>query len=156
MADESIEYLSQKAFDNLAIELNELKSSTLPALAKRIDDARQMGDLSENAEYHAAREELAWAQSRVREIERILGNAMVVSGATQQIGVVSIGSAVTVVAGGKTRTFTIVGAQEAKPAEGKISNESPLGQALLGRGVGTVVEVSVPAGVQKYEILEVK
>ncbi|KKW42513.1 MAG: Transcription elongation factor GreA [Candidatus Magasanikbacteria bacterium GW2011_GWA2_56_11] len=114
-----------------------------------------MGDLSENAEYHAAREEMSWAQSRAKEIEHILDNAeMIAHDGNQQT--VGIGSSVVVKAGKTDREFTIVGAQEADPIAGKISNESPLGQAFLGKKKGDRVEVRVPAGTQVYEILEIK
>ncbi len=155
MSDETIQYVSQEKFDALKKELAQIKEMTIPGLAKRIDDARQMGDLSENAEYHAAREEMAWAQSQSKEIEHILSNAQI-QGMHTATGYVSIGSTLTANVSGKTRQFTIVGAQEADPIHGKISNESPLGQAFMGKKAGDTVQVTVPAGVQVYEITEVK
>lgn len=147
-------YLSPEKRDELTLELSELKGTRLPDLAKRIDDARQLGDLSENAEYHAAREDMAWAQTRVKEIEYILENSEVVTN-TAKAGNVGVGSVIQVTVGNKERTFTIVGAQEADPMNGKISNESPLGSAFLGRKKGDSVEVAVPAGTQKYTITHI-
>ncbi|HYE60072.1 MAG TPA: transcription elongation factor GreA, partial [Candidatus Kapabacteria bacterium] len=128
----------------------------IPGLAQRIDEARQMGDLSENAEYHAAREEMAWAQSRVKELEHILSNAEVIDDQIHVRGVIGVGSSVKVKVKGNVKEFVIVGAQEADPTAGKISNESPLGQAFLGRKKGDRVEVKVPSGIQTYEVMDVK
>lgn len=148
------QYISQEKLDTLKKEYADLREVKIPALAKRIDDARQMGDLSENAEYHAAREEMSWAQSRLKELEHIIGNVEIV-GAKASTGSVTIGSSVTVTSSGKKFTYTIVGAQEADPIKGKISNESPLGQAFLGKRAGEKVQVTVPAGVLLYEIIEI-
>ena len=148
-------YLTQKKFDTLKAETKELKNQTIPAIAKRIDSAKQMGDLSENAEYHAAREEMAWAQSRLKELGRILDNAEIISIENKSKDIVDIGSKVVVEINNKEREYTIVGAQEADPAERKISNESPLGRAFLGRTRGESVQVEVPSGVQVYKIVSI-
>lgn len=157
MVDE-IQYLTQDKLDALEAELKELKSEKIPTIARRIDEARQMGDLSENAEYHAAREEMGWAQGRAREIEHVLDNAKVFVGtaASAKNKKVQIGSTIRVETNGKEKEFSIVGAQEADPLAGKISNESPLGQAFLDKEKGDTVEVTVPAGRQIYRILEIK
>lgn len=155
MSDD-VQYMSQEKLDALRREIDQLKEEKIPALAKRIDDARQMGDLSENAEYHAAREEMAWAQSQAREIEAIIGIASVITGSGSVSGVIGIGSHLVVKTSATTKEFTIVGPQEANPLAGKISNESPLGQAFLGKRKGDTVEVDVPSGVQTYEIIEVR
>ncbi len=147
--------MSEEKLAALKKELQDLKEDKIPQLAKRIDDARQMGDLSENAEYHAAREDMSWMQSRVKEIEYILGNAEIVGGGSSGDRI-TIGSKIKVSFSGKEREYTIVGAQEANPIAGKISNESPLGQAFLGKKKGDEVAVTVPAGVQTYTILDVK
>jgi len=149
------QFLSQQKFDELELERKELKSAKIPELAKRIDDARQMGDLSENAEYHAAREEMAWAQSRVKEIGRILDNAEIIGSKGTKDGIVGLGSIIMVRVNKKEREYTIVGAQEADPLAGKISNESPLGGAFLGKEKGDTIIVEVPAGKQEYKILKV-
>lgn len=154
MSNENVQYMSQDKLDALKSELTELKQKKIPELAKRIDDARQLGDLSENAEYHAAREEMSWAQSRAKELEYILEHVELIDIAKTG-GAISVGSHITVKVSGKTREFDIVGAQEADPSHGKISNESPLGSALLGKKTGDKVNVTVPAGVQVYEIVEI-
>ena len=151
------QYLSQDKYESLKKEMMELKNDKIPVIAKRIDDARQMGDLSENAEYHSARDEMAWAQTRVKELENILRNYQVLSNQDNtRGGVVTIGSKVLVKSNKIEKEFTIVGAQEAEPLIGKISNESPLGRAFLGAKAGDEVDVNTPAGVQVYKILEVK
>lgn len=154
MTDQT-QYVTPDKLAALKQELRELREEKIPTIAKRIDEARQMGDLSENAEYHASREEMAWAQSRAKELDNILDNAEIIADPKARGGV-QIGSQITVSVNGKTREFTIVGAQEAEPSAGKISNESPLGQAFLGRAKGDTVEVQVPAGKQLYKIIEIK
>lgn len=155
MSDDRIQYISPDKLEQLRGELRRLKEDTIPGLAKRIDEARQMGDLSENAEYHAAREEMAWAQSRAKELVAILENVQTFAGGGSQNGIIGLGSAIVVKVRGVKKEFTIVGAQEADPGAGKISNESPLGQAFLGKRKGDTVEIRVPAGTQVYEIVQV-
>lgn len=122
MTDEKIQYLSQNKYDELKKELVLLKEEKIPAIAKKIDSAKQMGDLSENAEYHAAREEMAWTQSRVKEIKGIFSNAEIISAEKKDINSVSIGSKVIVEVNGLKKEYFIVGAQEADPLIRKISN----------------------------------
>lgn len=153
MGDDT-QYLTQDKIDALEVELKKLKEDTIPGLAKRIDDARSMGDLSENAEYHAAREDMSWAQTRAKEVRAILDNAEIIH-TSKSKNSVQIGHTIKVKVNGKSKTYTIVGAQEANPLEGKISNESPLGSAFLGKHVGDKVEVSIPAGVQIFEITDI-
>lgn len=150
-----IQYMTQDKIDALKVELDDLQKIKLPTLAKRIDDARQMGDLSENAEYHMAREDMAWAQSRVLEIKAILDDAEVIStdGSKNKV---TIGSTITVKVEGKEKTYTIVGAQEADPMTGRISNESPLGSTFLGKKEGDKVKVMLPKGEVEYKIIEIK
>lgn len=148
------QYLSAAKLADLKKELVFLKTEKMPKTADRIDEARQMGDLSENAEYHAAREELAWAQSRVKELEQIIDNASVVTtGATTSS--VQIGSTLRVMVKDKEKIYTIVGAQESDPAAGKISNDSPLAQAFWGKSKGDTVELEAPSGKILYQILEI-
>jgi transcription elongation factor GreA len=153
--DENIQYLSAEKLQALKDEFKNLRDIKIPELAKRIDDARQMGDLSENAEYHAAREEMSWVQSRIKELEFSIQNALVITNDSKAKNI-SIGAHIVVCINGKEREYSIVGAQEADPSLGKISNESPLGLAFLGKKKGDTVSVKVPAGVQEYEILEIK
>lgn len=155
MTDDAVQYLSADKLVKLQEELKQLKEEKIPLIAKRIDDARQMGDLSENAEYHAAREDMSWAQSRVLELEYILQNAQIIEDNIHAT-VIQIGSTFTVEVNDKKKEFTIVGGQEADPLQGKISNESPIGQAFLGKKKGDKVEVKIPAGIQHYKILKVE
>ncbi len=150
------QYLSQKKFDALEVELKNLKSTKIPEIASRIDEAKQLGDLSENAEYHDARDQMSWTQSRVKEIDHILQYAEIIAGGGSRDGSVTIGSTVVVKVNGKEKEYMIVGAQEADPLSGKISNESPLGHAFMSRKKGDKVAVEVPAGVQEYKIIGVK
>ncbi|MBT3419431.1 MAG: transcription elongation factor GreA [Candidatus Magasanikbacteria bacterium] len=153
----NIQFLTQDKFDALGIERTELKKEKIPALARRIDEARQMGDLSENAEYHAAREDMGWAKGRIQKIDAILQNAEIISTNDKNSdGMIEIGSTITVEVNKKERTYTIVGAQEADPFEGKISNESPLGKSFIGKKKNDKVEVKVPAGIQTYTIKAIK
>ena len=152
----SPQYMTKEKIDKLKAELRMIKESKIPGLAKRIDEARQMGDLSENAEYHAAREDMAWAQTRVKELEYLIDNAEVISvDGSGKGSVVQLGSHITVSVKGKKKEYTIVGAQEASPIDGRISNESPLGNAFLGHKKGEKLMVELPAGPQEYKIEEV-
>ncbi len=154
MADDELQYISEESSEKFNEELRKLKSETIPTIAKRIDEARQMGDLSENAEYHSARDEMAWAQTRVQEIEHILSNSRIISKPSSST-TVGVGSTILVKVRGAEKKYTIVGAQEADPIQGHISNESPLGQAFLGKKVGDEVLVHAPAGDQTYTIIDI-
>lgn len=149
------QYITQGSLNDLQKELELLKSKKIPDIANRIDEAKQQGDLSENAEYHQAKEDMAWAQGRLLELEQLLGNAQVIEGKTAKDGMIMIGQTVTVEINGTKKEYTIVGPQEADPFNGMISNESPLGEAFIGRSVGDSVEVTTPAGKQVYRILKI-
>jgi transcription elongation factor GreA len=151
--EEAIQYLSADSLATLKTEFEKLKDVTIPEIAKRIDEAKQQGDLSENAEYHQAREDMSWAQGRLRELEQIINNAQIIH--HQKSGVVAVGSKLTVKVAGQTRSYTIVGPHEINPSKGYISNESPLGEAFLGHKAGDSVDVKVPAGTSTYKIVEV-
>ncbi len=154
MSDDEIQYISAESCEKFNEELRKLKSETIPAIAKRIDEARQMGDLSENAEYHSARDEMAWAQTRTQELERILSNYSIIS-KPASTNSASIGSTILVKIKGIEKKYTIVGPHEADPINGHISNESPLGQSFLGKKVGDAVVVTAPAGDQTYMIIDI-
>lgn len=154
MMEDNINYLSEESLADLKKEYSNLKNSTIPDIAKRIDEAKQQGDLSENAEYHQAREDMAWAQGRLVELEKIINNAQII--VKQATGVVSVGDTITVEANGVKKEYTIVGPHEINPAKGYISNESPLGEAFLRHKVGDEVEVTVPSGRVIYTIKEIK
>lgn len=154
--DDKINYLTEESHANLIVELENLKNKLIPDIANRIDEAKQQGDLSENAEYHQAKEDMAWAQGRLMSIEHILGNAEIIQKSKSGNKIVEIGNKITVEANGKTKEYLIVGPQEADPFAGKISNESPLGQSFLGNKIEDIVEVVTPAGEQKYKILKIE
>jgi transcription elongation factor greA len=130
-------------------ELEELKSRR-GEIAEKIAEARSFGDLSENAEYDAAREEQGLLETRVIEIEDILQHASIIKAADATV--VGLGSAVELKNSDKTVTYTVVGPVEADPMEGKISDESPIGQALMGKKVGDEVTISTPKGEIVYTI----
>lgn len=156
MTNDKVQYFTVEGLTDLKKEFTELKDKKIPDIANLIDEAKQQGDLSENAEYHQAKEEMAWAQGRLQEIQYLLDNAQVVEFAPKTQDAVVVGSTIIVKTNAATKTYTIVGPQEASPLQGKISNESPLGKAFLGHKLGDEVIVHIPAGKQIYKILEIK
>lgn len=156
MIEEKSQYITAQGLKDLQSELEHLKNQKIPDIASRIDEAKQHGDLSENAEYQQAKEEMAWAQGRKQELEYLVHHCEVVTETDKTQGSVGMGSHIIVKTGDKTKTFTIVGAQEADPLAGKISNESPLGMSFIGHKTGESVTVTTPSGKQIYEILELK
>lgn len=150
--------LSNEGLQKLEQELEQLKSVRRREVAERIRVAREFGDISENSEYEDAKNEQAFIEGRILTLEKMLRNARVVTGEQQDPSVVGIGSVVVVhdAQENEDLTYTIVGATESDPAELKISNESPVGKALLGKRAGQRVEITVPVGVIVYEILEVR
>ena len=152
----TIQYLSAEGLEKLKQELHELKTSRRPEIVSRIEAAKALGDLSENAEYHEAKDALSFTEGRIVEIEEVLKNVALIEEEQGTAGVARVGSTVEVNVKGKMKTFTIVGSNEADPATGKISNESPIGSALLGARVKSKVQVKTPAGTVEYEILAIK
>jgi transcription elongation factor greA len=134
-------------------ELNELKSRR-GEIADKIAAARDFGDLSENAEYDAAREAQGLLETRITEIETILQNASIIQAGSSST--VVLGSTVELEANGKMVTYTVVGPVEADPLEGKVSNESPIGQALMGKAVGDTVTISTPKGELAYAVVALR
>lgn len=150
--------LTAQGLVDLQAELEELETVKLPAIIKRVAIARAHGDLSENAEYHNAREEQQLMQTRIDELQDTIANATVVKN-TKSANKIGMGSTVVVeIEGKKGKSFTyhIVGEFEAKPGEGKISIDSPLGEALMGKKKGDKVVVKAPAGEITYIIKEMK
>jgi len=145
-------HLTTEGKVELETELNELKGQRTE-IAEKIANARDYGDLSENAEYDAAREEQAQLESRVAELEEILQNADIIKPAKSN-GTVQVGSTVDL-KNGKSVTYQIVGPVEADPLEGKISNESPIGAALMGKKVGDKVTIETPKGSVSYSVVAV-
>lgn len=146
--------LTQEGFENLKRELEELISEKRPTAVKRLEAARLMGDLSENSEYTAAKEELSFMEGRIQELEILIDNAEVVS-ASSGTGI-QIGCSVIVEKNGSNEEYAIVGEFEANPMERKLSSTSPIGSALIGKKIGETVEVEVPAGKLIYKIVEIK
>ena len=137
---------------DLEKELAELKSRR-GAIAEKIAEARDYGDLSENAEYDSAREEQGLVESRIAEIEDVLLNAEIIP-ATKSSSV-KLGSKVELKTGRKSVVYHVVGPVEADPLAGKISNESPIGLALMGKKIGDIAEITTPKGAIKYEVVKV-
>ena len=149
-------YLTAEGARRLEKELAELKGPQRLAISKRLRDAIQNGDLSENADYHKAKEDQGFLEGRIQEIEYLLRNAVIIEKNVSK-DVVSIGSHVTIQeASFPVETYHVVGAKEADPRNGKISNESPIGRALMDHKVGETVEVETPAGKIKLKILKIE
>lgn len=144
--------LTKDGVTELKTELKDLKAKRVLVI-EAIKDARDQGDLSENAEYHSAKEDQERIDNRMDEINHILANAEIVSRAPKSS--VSIGNKVTLKSGRKTVTYHIVDSVEADPAQSKISDQSPIGQALIGKKVSDKVVIELPAGKTTYEIQEI-
>lgn len=153
MADK-LTYITAEGLEKLKEELRILKGETRRELANRIEAAKALGDLSENAEYHEAKDALSFVQGRIYEIDDMLKNVSIIPGG-EVGGSIRIGSTVEVEVNGKKRTYKIVGSNEADPVAGLISNESPIGEAFLGNKAGENVEVKTPSGGTTYKILKV-
>lgn len=147
-------YLTEEGYKKLKEELDYLKSAKRQEIAKRIHEAKELGDLSENAEYSAAKEAKAETETRISEIEKILKESIIIE-EPKKIGVVQVGSTIEVENGAGVRKYTIVGRNEADPSTGKISNESPLGAAFLGKKVGDKLEIKTPKGATNYKIKQI-
>ena len=148
-------FLTDAGYKKLQEELLQLKKVKRPEIAERIKQAKDYGDLSENAEYADAREEQSFVEGRILELENTLKNSTVVSQGNSDPGVVNIGDAVVVERDGSKATYTIVGSKEADPGSGRISNESPIGRALLNKRKGEAVEVETPKGVVRWKIIDI-
>jgi len=146
-------YLTPEGKEKLETELKKLIGQRVE-ISNRIERARDMGDLKENAEYHDAKDEQGMAEARIREIQGMLNQAEVVA-KKESNDIATLGSKITVFVNGNTKNYEIVGANEANPLQGRISSESPLARAFIGRKKGEVVEVEVPAGKMVYEIKEI-
>jgi len=151
-------FLTKEGFQKLQEELDHLRTAKRQEVAERLHEAMEGGELIENAEYEAAKNEQAFVEGRIQELEMLLASAHLIDGDDKNHkGVIAIGSTVTIQEQGfDEEKFTIVGAAEANPREGKISNESPIGKAILSHKVGDVVPVETPNGTYKVKILKVK
>ena len=148
------QYLSKERLEEFKTELETLKNIKRNEVAQRLKQAKEYGDLSENSEYAEAREEQASVETRIFELEDLLKEAVVLEKNVAN-GAIEVGSVITIKKGDKTSIYTIVGKYEAKPEEGKISDESPLGKAFMGHKVGDKIPVTTPTGVMTYEILKI-
>ena len=151
------QYLTPDGLTKLHEELRNLKDVERPALAQRLRDAIQMGDLSENADYHKAKEDQGFLEGRIQELEYILQRAKIIDPNAKAGDRVEVGTTITVQEDGfDPETYYIVGAKEADPQNGRISNESPIGKALLGHKVNDRVTVQVPNGQLILKILKIQ
>ena len=150
--------MSQARFDELSQELNYLKTTRSDEVAEQIKVARGFGDLSENSEYDEAKNEQGKLYSRIAEVENILSNYVVIEEHESDPNSVRLGSTVKVMdlEFEEEETYQVVGSQEADPMNGRISEDSPFGKALLGKAIGDEVQVEAPAGVLRYRILEIQ
>lgn len=153
---EEHEYLTQEKYDEFSEELNQLKTVKRKEVAENLEYAKALGDLSENAEYHEARDMQANVEERIRKLEMILKSATIVS--SHDTSSVTIGSVVTVQKEGdkEKKAFTIVGTEEADSSVGKISVKSPLGSAVLGKKKGEKFSFSTPSGTMTYKVADIK
>jgi len=150
--------LTQEGLKRLEEELETLKSVKRREVAERIKIAIGYGDISENSEYDDAKNEQAFIEGRILQLEKLLRNARIINNEEVDINTVSIGSKVTLkdLEFGDTVLYTIVGTAESDPFENKISNESPVGRSILGQKKGSTVEVNVPAGIIQYQIIDIQ
>lgn len=150
------QYLTREKYDTLAKELEYLRTDRRREVAENLEYAKKLGDLSENAEYHEARERQAEVEDRIRHLEDIMKEASIIEG--KHGDVVSIGSTVTIMRQGEkeSRTYSIVSSEEADSTAGKLSNLSPLGAGLIGKKTGDPIKVKTPKGVMVYTIAEIK
>ena len=152
-----IKYYTEEGLQKIKDELNHLKSVERPSISQQIADARDKGDLSENAEYDAAKEAQGLCEAKIAQLEGVIANARVIDESQLDDSKVLILSKVKIknAANGMELQYTLVAENEANLKEGKISIDSPIGKGLLGKEVGDIAEISVPNGTTKFEILEI-
>src|SRR5690625_1155165 len=156
MTEDKKYYMTEEGKEKIENELHGLKTKKRPEVVERIKVARDFGDLSENSEYDSAKEEQAFVETRIAQLEKMLRNAVIIENDDNE-GIVSLGKKVTFaeLPDGDKETYTIVGSAEADPFEGKISNDSPMAKSLIGHEVGAEVTVATPSGDIKVKIVEV-
>ncbi len=150
-------YLTREGLEKLKTELEHLCAVRRPDVAEQIHQSRERGGIVDNAEYENAKNELAFTEGRILTLGNLIANAVIIEAGRNQGDAVQLGSQVRVKnQDGKTFSYTIIGSTEADPAQGKISNVSPIGQGLLGKKKGEITEVNVPSGKIKLEIVSIK
>lgn len=147
--------LTREGHEQTLRELNELRNVKRKEVAARIQEAKELGDLSENAEYVEAKNEQSFIEGRIVELENLMKTATIIDSPTD-VTTVHVGSTITVRGPSGERTLTIVGSNEANPSKGKISNESPVGKAFMSKRVGDRVTVEAPAGASRYELIAIQ
>lgn len=147
-----MDYVSKEKLEELKAELGNLEGPARKEIANRLEEAKKMGDLSENAEYSAALEMQERIEMRIREIEHIIKNAFIIK-KPLNYDTINIGSVIKASYNGGYENFKIVGSHEVNPSKGEISNESPLGKAFIGHRAGDIIEVRTPKGVKKFKIM---
>lgn len=148
-------YLTKERYEELERELAILKGERRREIADRLKQAKELGDLSENSEYQEAKEEQVRVEQNINQLEQLLKYATIIKKATDK-SVISVGSRVKLKKSREIVSYTIVGSNEARPAEGFISNESPIGKGLLGKKIGDRLEVKTPNGNISYEVLNIE
>jgi transcription elongation factor GreA len=150
-------YLTPEGKERLKTELEDLMGPQRKALSKRLRSAIEMGDLSENADYHKAKEDQAFLEGRIQELKYIIGNATIIEDDGKPKDVVTVGAHVTIQEDNyPPETYHVVGAKEADPQNGKISHASPIGSALMDHRAGEIVEAEAPGGTIKFKILKIE
>lgn len=149
-------FLTKDGLESLLKELNDLVKVQRPRILEDIKAARALGDLSENGMYSAAKDKQSYLEGRIRELEAIIKNAVVVKKSSSKSGVIDLGSHVKLETQQSIVNYSIVGVEEVNFSENKISHESPLGKALIGRSAGDIIEIEAPMGTVKYKVIEVK
>lgn len=145
-------YTTQDGLERMRGELQELKTKRRPEVAARIARARELGDLSENAEYAEAQEQASFLEGKIIELEAYINRAVIIDEAAGVGAAVKIGSTVKIKNGAQLKTYQIVGSNEANPAAGRISNDTPIARALIGHKAGDAIKVTTPAGMTEYTI----
>ena len=148
-------FITEAGLEKLKQELDELKGPGRKEIAERIQEAKELGDLSENAEYGEAKNEQAFAEGRILEIETIVRHATIIKQDAKTSDTVAVGSKIKIKDNKETKEYFIVGSSEADPSKGRISNESPIGQAFIGKKVGDIIEIKVPQGSKKFKIITI-
>lgn len=151
------EYVTKETFDKMREELQRMKAIDRPAASKAIGEAREKGDLKENAEYDSAKEAQGMLEARIKQLEGIIANSKIVDPATIDISKVAILTKATItnMATKKTMTYQIVGEKEADLKAGKISASSPIGKGLLGKAKGEIAEIQAPNGIMKFKVIDI-